>query len=260
MDRLVTLLLITCVLLSGCRESSNRIYMSPGQHQQLFERTITEGANTKTESCRYLLYLPKGYGEKQQQWPMIVFLHGAGKRPDDLRKIWTPIPPNIPELKNQLQFIVVYPQCPKDNKGNYQGWPKKLLLNVINDIISQHGVDKKRIYVTGLSMGGTAAWDLACTYPDLFAAIAPICGWTQAKNASRMTHVPVWAFHGANDSVVPLKESEEMVDAVKACGGNAKLTIYPDTGHNAWTKTYNNKDLYDWFLQHSKGKEAIPTK
>jgi predicted peptidase len=175
-------------------------------------------------------------------------------------KIWTPIPPNISELKSEVQFIVVYPQCPKGNKGNYRGWPKKLLFNVINDIISQHHVDKNRIYVTGLSMGGSGAWDMACAYPDLIAAVAPICGWTQMKNACNMKNVPVWAFHGALDPVVPLKESEEMVAAVKACGGNARLTIYPDTGHNAWTKTYNNKDLYDWFLRHSKDETTISTK
>jgi len=234
--------------------------MSPGEHQQLFERSIKEGAGTKTESCRYLLFLPEGYGKRQQMWPMIVFLHGAGRRPDNLKKIWTPIPPNISEVKKHFQFIVVYPQCPKDNSGNYSGWPDRLLFNLVNDIKGRHYVDKKRIYVTGLSMGGSAAWDMACTYPDLFAAIAPICGWTQPKDACGMKNVPVWAFHGANDPVVPLKESEEMVDAVKTCGGKARLTIYPDAGHNAWTKTYNNKELYDWFLQHSKDTKTISTK
>jgi len=254
MEKLINFVLITGVLLSGCTESKKQPAMSPGKHQQLFERTITEGASTKTESCRYLLLLPKGYGKKQQNWPMIIFLHGAGKRPDNLRKIWTPIPPNISEVKKNFQFIVVYPQCPKDNKGNYREWSNKLLFDLVNDITNRHYVDKKRIYVTGLSMGGTTAWDMACTYPDLFAAIAPICGWTQPEKACGMKKVPVWAFHGANDPVVPPKESEEMVDAVKACGGDARLTIYPDAGHNAWTQTYNNKELYDWFLEHSKNK------
>jgi predicted peptidase len=255
MRKLINLLLITGMTLAGCDRMQNRGAMSAGKHQQVFERTITEGTITKTESCRYLLLLPKGYGKKQQNWVMIIFLHGAGKRPDNLKKIWTPIPPNIPEVKKNFQFIVVYPQCPKDNKGNSRGWSNKLLFDLVNDITSRHYVDKKRIYVTGLSMGGTGAWDMACTYPDLFAAIAPVCGWTQPEKACGMKNVPVWAFHGAKDPVVPLEESKEMVEAVKACGGNTRLTIYPNAGHNAWTQTYYNKELYQWFLKHAKIKE-----
>jgi predicted peptidase len=215
----------------------------------LKEQSRKDGAVTKIERCPYLLFLPKGYEKKQQNWPLIMFLHGAGKRPDNLKKIWTPIPPNISEVKKNFPFIVVYPQCPKNNDGNYKGWETKLLVDLLSDVANKHYVDKKRIYVTGLSMGGTGAWDLACEYPDVIAAIAPICGWTEPEKACEMKNVPVWAFHGAKDPVVALEESEEMVKAVKTCGGDARLTIYSNVGHNAWTETYNKKELYRWFLK-----------
>jgi predicted peptidase len=99
-------------------------------------------------------------------------------------------------------------------------------------------------------MGGYGTWTLAAAYPDRFAAIAPICGGGKAFMAYRLKDVPVWAFHGAKDNVVPVKESEELVNAIKARGGDAKLTVYPDAGHDSWTATYNNQELYDWFLKH----------
>lgn len=113
-------------------------------------------------------------------------------------------------------------------------------------------MDQKRIYLTGLSLGGHGTWALSCRYPDRFAAIAPFCGKGSTDKACNLKEVPVWAFHGAKDNVVPLKESEIMVDAVKACGGDAILTIYPNIGHACWDEAYNGKELYDWFLKHRK--------
>ncbi|MHC4462057.1 MAG: carboxylesterase family protein [Planctomycetota bacterium] len=219
---------------------------SPGQHSQAFKKTIT-----KTISCQYLLFLPEGYGEKQQRWPLILFLHGAGERGGDLRKVKKHGPPKIVEKKKDFPFIVVSPQCPTDD-----WWTEKaeVLINLLDDIVMRYDVDTDRIYLTGLSMGGYGTWSLASVYPDRFAAFAPICGGGKRVMARRLTEVPVWAFHGAKDRVVPLKESEEMVNAVKARGGDAKLTVYPSAGHDSWTETYNNKELYDWFLEHRKNK------
>lgn len=244
--------LVSMVLFwSGCVEPKERIMKfkpasSPGQHSQAFEETIT-----KTLSCQYLLFLPEGYGEKQQSWPMILFLHGAGERGDDLRKVKKHGPPKIVKNKKDFPFIVVSPQCPKDD-----WWPEKVevLIHLLDDIVARYYVDTERSYLTGLSMGGYGTWALAAAYPDRFAAIAPICGGGKRLMAHRLEDVPVWAFHGAKDKVVPVKESEEMVNAIKARGGNARLTVYPDAGHDSWTETYNNKELYDWFLKHRKNK------
>jgi predicted peptidase len=146
-----------------------------------------------------------------------------------------------------FDFIIVSPQCPKDI-----WWPEKneILINLLDDIEKKYRVDTDRVYLTGLSMGGFGTWSLAMAYPDRFAAIAPICGGGERYGAPRLKKVPVWAFHGAKDNTVPLIRSQEMVDAVKKAGGDAKLTIYPEAEHDSWTETYNNPELYEWFLSH----------
>ena len=113
-------------------------------------------------------------------------------------------------------------------------------------------MDTRRIYLTGLSMGGYGTWATATRYPDRFAAIAPICGGGEVLLANLLKDTPIWAFHGDADTVVPLSKSQEMVEAVNRSGGNAKLTIYPGVNHDSWTQTYNNDALYEWFLSHSK--------
>jgi predicted peptidase len=237
------------LLLIGCAPSEkiemrSDLALPGGQRAQAFEKTIT-----KTLSCNYLLYLPVGYGEKQQRWPMILFLHGAGERGDDLELVKKHGLPKIVEQKKDFPFIVVSPQCPE---GDWWTEKVELLINLLDDIVAQYDVDEGRIYLTGLSMGGYGTWALASTYPGRFAAIAPICGGGKRFMALRLKDVPIWAFHGAKDKVVPLEESEEMVNAVKARGGDAKLTVYPDAGHDSWTATYDNQQLYDWFLSHRK--------
>jgi len=237
------------LLLNGCADME-KVKMKadsvlPGsQCSRAFEKTVT-----KTLSCRYLLFLPEGYGEKQQRWPMILFLHGAGERGSDLKEVKRHGPPKIVEKQKDFPFIVVSPQCPKDD-----WWPEKVevLINLLDDIVARYDVDTDKIYLTGLSMGGHGTWALASAYPDRFAAIAPVCGGGSRYMACKLKDIPVWAFHGAKDKVVPLKESEEMVNATKKLGGNARLTVYPDAGHDSWTETYNNQELYDWFLQHRK--------
>ena len=112
-------------------------------------------------------------------------------------------------------------------------------------------VDRDRIYVMGASMGGYATWQLAMSMPECFAAIVPICGGGMYWNASMLVNVPVWAFHGAKDTTVFLEESVKMVEAVKRHGGDAKLTVYPENSHDAWSETYANPDVYSWLLQHS---------
>jgi predicted peptidase len=105
-------------------------------------------------------------------------------------------------------------------------------------------------------MGGFGTWRLAAAQPHRFAAIAPICGGGDAADACNLKDLPVWAFHGARDRIVPISESEKMVEALKACGGNVKFTVYPEADHDSWTQTYNNPALFDWFKQHQRDRVA----
>ena len=198
-------------------------------------------------SQNYLIYLPQDY-EQQTSVPLLLFLHGAGERGDrqmDLLAVHGP--PKLIASGKHFPFIVVAPQCKKD-----AWWAPAELSDLLDDIENRYKVDKARIYVTGLSMGGFGTWALAMYDPDRFAAIAPICGGGNAI-AVRYTapiRAAVWTFHGAKDTVVPLSASAEMVAAMRARNVNVRFTVYPKAGHNSWTETYGNEHLYEWLLSH----------
>lgn len=199
-----------------------------------------------TVEMQYLLYLPKDY-DKQESWPLMLFLHGAGERGDDLELVKTHGPPKLIAQGKDFPFIVVSPQCRKDV------WWEPIELTALLDQISQtHKVDQDRICVTGLSMGGFGTWRLAAYTPHRFSAIAPICGGGEPYWARRFVHLPVWAFHGAKDKGVLLERSQEMVDELEKKGGKPKLTVYPEAGHDSWTETYNNPELYEWLLSKKR--------
>jgi predicted peptidase len=233
----------SCRMLEAAKMPDN----SPkgNQSDRKFSKTVT-----KTLSIDYLLYLPKDYEKTPQKWPLMIFLHGAGERGNDLRKVEVHGPPKIVKDKD-LPFIILSPQCPQDS-----WWPKmnEVLIALLDYIVDKYHVDTTRIYLTGLSMGGFGTWSLASDYPDRFAAIVPICGGGEPFFAYKLKNTPVWAFHGGKDNVVPTKNSEDMVNAVNRSGGSAKLTVYPEAGHDSWTETYNNPELYDWFLKYKKPK------
>lgn len=210
---------------------------------------------TKTVGLNYLLFLPQDYGvEPGKKWPLILFLHGMGERGNDLELVKKHGMAKILDKKDDLEFIVVSPQCPDDSF-----WPAETeALNALLDtIVGAYAVDTSRIYLTGLSMGGYGTWHLAAEHPERFAAIAPICGGAMffsglAAKIGALKDVPVWAFHGARDRTVSVAESADLVGALKKCGGQATLTIYPDADHDSWTRTYDNPELYAWFLSHKK--------
>jgi predicted peptidase len=197
---------------------------------------------------KYLLHLPKDYDQKES-WPLLLFLHGIGERGDNLDRVKSHGPPKLIEAGKDFPFIVVSPQCPGD-----RWWKPEDLSALLDEIVGKYKVDKDRIYVTGLSMGGFGTWSLAAFSPDRFAALVPICGGGDPDTASKLAHVPIWVFHGAKDSVVPVKRSEEMVTALKKADGNVKFTVYPEAGHDSWTEAYNSPELYDWLLQQKRAK------
>jgi predicted peptidase len=198
----------------------------------------------------YLLFLPQDYGQRpDEKWPLILYLHGIGERGDDLESVKIHGIPKIVERRPDFPFVALSPQCPADTTwwAHYQ-----TLKALLDQIVTGYAVDEERIYLTGNSMGGYGTWGMATAYPDLFAAIAPICGGGDPEFALALKDLPVWAFHGAEDAAVPLEVSQRMVDALRDCGGDVRFTVYPGVGHDSWTQTYDNPELYDWFLQHAR--------
>jgi len=215
------------------------------------------GQVTKQVSVDYLLFLPEGYAaDESKRWPLILFLHGAGERGSDLGLVAKHGPPKIVKQQTDFPFVLVSPQCPTGKR-----WDNDTLLALLDDVVQSHRIDTDRLYLTGLSMGGYGTWSLGLSHPERFAALAPICGGgspivvylPDESKVKDLKRLPIWAFHGAKDPVVPLAESEQMTGALKRFGNAAtQLTVYPDAGHDSWTVTYDNPELYRWFLEHHR--------
>lgn len=231
------------VYLSGCANTKEYSRMEGKQEHRVFAEKVTIDAH-----MGYLLYLPEGYSREMKGWPLVLFLHGAGERGTDIELVKKHGPPKLTEAGKQNPYILVSPQCPAD-----EYWSVPVLKALLDRILETYNIDRSRIYLTGLSMGGNGTWRLATAYPDLFAAIAPVCGWGDTSTVSVLRHVPVWAFHGMKDPVVTFDRGEGMVRSLRAAGGNVRFTPYPDAGHDSWTETYRNPEFYEWLLSQRKG-------
>lgn len=204
---------------------------------------------------QYLSWLPDGYNaDPAKRWPLIVFLHGAGERGNDVAMVAkNGLAKNV-AVHNDLPAIVIAPQCPAQ-----EWWLPSALNRMLDEVMLKYRVDPDRVYLTGLSMGGFGTWAWSMTNPERFAALVPVCGGGDPDGAKRLKGLPIWAFHGGQDEVVPLRGSECMVEAVWATGGNARLTIYPDTGHDSWTAAYSEPELYPWLFAQQRQKEKLET-
>lgn len=243
MNRLAALFLVALTT-GACAPRTATPMVQPGtQVPASFERTVE-----RSFAGEYLLHLPNGY-DPNGSYPLLLFLHGAGERGDDLSKVAIHGPPRLlRERSMEFPFIVVSPQVPEDRI-----WSIAYLDALLEHVTGSYAVDEDRIYVTGLSMGGYGTWHLAFEYPHRFAAIAPISGGGTITGACTIRHLPVWVFHGAQDEVVPASRSQELVDRLRGCDGHVRFTLYPDAGHDAWTRTYENPALYEWLLRHRRG-------
>lgn len=205
--------------------------------------------NVKRTPLDYLLYLPANYDPASEtRYPLILFLHGSGERGSDLNLVRKIGLTKKLEKGADFPFIVLAPQCPAGST-----WVFELdALNVLlNQIVWFYKVDPKRLYLTGLSLGGNGTWYMAARYAERFAAIAPVCGRGIGRSVMPpLQHTPIWAFHGALDDVVPVTESEQMVKDLQEIGADVRLTIYPDANHDSWTRAYDEAELYEWFLSH----------
>jgi predicted peptidase len=225
---------------------------TPAAAQQAGEQTPQEFTAKTADgetAIRYWLFLPSQLAERDR-WPLMLFLHGAGERGEDLEKVKMWGPPKLVGETKDFPFILVSPQCPAE-----KSWDPDALAALVDQVAQQHPVDRSRMYVTGLSMGGYGSWRILAQYPQLFAAGIPICGGGDPKQADNLKDIPIWAFHGDQDRAVPVERSQEMLTAIQAAGGTkAKLTIYPGVGHNSWSQTYDNPDIYQWLLEHRRAK------
>lgn len=200
----------------------------------------------------YLLYLPEGYeGNPAKTWPLIFFLHGAGERGDNVLLLAKVFPFMMIRETGPLPFIIVAPLL--NASEDWALFPAEYLDGVLAEAQAAYRVDPKRIYGTGLSLGGEATYRFAIHRPDTFAAIAPLSAWIEADQVSRLERIkslPVWAIHGADDLIIPLAAGQQPVDALKTLGGNIRFTVLAGHDHDTWTDTYSDPAFYAWLLQH----------
>lgn len=203
------------------------------------------------QEFKYAIYVPRNY-KATEKYPLIMFLHGAGEcGTDGAKQVAVGIGPAILLNEEKWNFIVVFAQKPV----RADPWEKydDAVMAMLRKTMVDYSVDPTRLYLTGLSQGGHGTWVIGGNHADLWAAIAPICGYGNAAAiAAPLKKMPIWTFHGEADMTVPMSQSKNIVEAVTAAGGTAKLTTYPGVGHDSWTKAYREEKLYDWFLSHRK--------
>lgn len=199
---------------------------------------------------RYLLSKPEGYeADKAKKWPLVVFLHGSGERGADLELLKKHGPPKLLAAGQKFPAVVVSLQCePK------QIWNPHGVKAVTDHIMKKERIDPKRVYLTGISMGGFGTWETAMEYPDTYAAILPICGGAGVRwvMAERIAKLPCWIFHGDKDAAVPVEFSQKIYGALKKLNAPVQLTIYPGVGHDSWTQTYDNPDVWKWLFEQKR--------
>jgi predicted peptidase len=232
------------------------------------DRTVRVG----DDSYRYQVYVPAGWSKKKK-WPVILFLHGAGERGGDgLIQTEVGIGTAIRRHAERVPAIVVFPQCLKD-----RWWPEPQMqaqaLKALDEAIKEFNGDADRVYLTGISMGGYGTWAIAANNPSKFAALAPVCGGVRTPPrvaipqgtpdangaddpykvvAQKVGATPVWVFHGGADPVVPVTESQKMVEALKASGGNVRYSEYEGVGHNSWDRAYAEPEFFPWLLSQKR--------
>ncbi len=204
------------------------------------------------DKLEYLLALPKGYGDDpDKKWPVVLFLHGAGERGDDVRKVANWGPPKLINDGREFEAIVVSPQCPAGQWWNYK---VVALSKLLDGIEAKYRVDPDRVYLTGLSMGGfgTIAW--AANEPGRFACISAVCGGGDRFSAAIDAKLPAWLLHGTADPTVPVQNSIDLYNAMKAAGAkDARLTLYEGVNHESWVPAYGEQRLWDWMFAQKRG-------
>lgn len=254
-------LALLALVLIGC--STTRRSRAPVPTGFVARAAVVNGA-----SYPYKVYVPANY-DGSRRWPVILFLHGAGERGSDGElQVQVGLAPAIRRAPDRVPAIVIFPQAPKDS--TWSGTPGRMAMQALDHTMREFRGDPKRVYLTGLSMGGYGTWQLALEHPKRFAALVPICSgvtyprptatWLRvtavpadATNpyaivAEGVRRIPVWAFHGDEDQAVPVTESRKMVEALRAIGAPVRYTEYPGVGHNSWDSAYAEPGLWEWLF------------
>lgn len=199
----------------------------------------------------YLLYLPKNY-DAANKHSMIFFLHGRGESNGPLSLVAKWGPPMFAERGDELSYVLVSPQCPRDDSWS-KPTQQKRLVELLDHIVKNYSVDEDHICLTGLSMGGYGSWRLAADHPEKFSAVVPVCGGGDPADAEKLKSLPIWVFHGDQDGAVPFQRSVEMVEAIQKAGGEKiRFTSLEHIGHNCWSATYATPELYDWIAKQTR--------
>ncbi|HWG45690.1 MAG TPA: dienelactone hydrolase family protein [Gemmataceae bacterium] len=214
-----------------------------------FQDRVHKDADGK--EAKYVLFVPHDYkGDKP--YPLILFLHGSGETgTDGIKQTKVGLAPAIKKNEKTFPFLAIFPQSQK-RTWRASSNDAKRALDILAEVEKEYKVDAKRVYLTGLSMGGFGTWSLAVAHPNKWAAIVPICGGGDPKQADKIKDIPCWCFHGDADKAVKVEGSRKMIDALKKAGGEPKYTEYPGVGHNSWDKAYGTKELYPWLLEQHK--------
>jgi len=221
-----------------------------------------------SKEFKYRLLTPANM-EPDTQYPVVLFLHGAGERGSDNKIQLKYLPQSMAtaERREKYPCFVIAPQCRADARWVEVNWSDdkstpmtgepgeqmQMVIGILRQVLADPAADKSRVYLTGLSMGGYGSWDLAMRHPELFAAVAPICGGGDETGAKRLVDVPLWAFHGDQDQAVPVERSRQMIQAIEAAGGEPEYTEYPGLGHHSWVPAYDEKSgLLEWMFSQQR--------
>ncbi len=236
---------------TGQRKAPPGRRAGPVQIKGFLERTYKDADGNE---AKYVLFVPYSYSNKAKKpYPLILFLHGSGQTGTDGRKQATGgLGLVVKNSEINFPFFVLFPQS-QNRTWQADSEDAKRAMDILAEVEKEYKIDSKRIYLTGLSMGGFGTWSLAIAHPDKWAAIVPICGRGDTSKAEVIKNLPCWCFHGSDDHTVPVEGSREMIAAITKAGGKPKYTEYPGVGHNSWDRAYGTPELFRWLLtQHKK--------
>ena len=250
---------ITWVFTMGKSASTSSPTLEKVLYPTLPSQTVTgqHPYTSEKSGLNFWLYLPAGYGkDAEQKWPLILDLHGGGGSGNNLDTLLITGLPKKLQKETDFPFLVISPQ----GSGEYEVWSKDEMINslfvLLDEIQAKYSVDLQRIYLTGVSVGGEGVWEIGLRYPERFAALVPVAGYYGypfhvPDKICNLKNVPIWAFHGDQDQVVPLEAEQSLVKALEACGGNVQLTVFPNAGHDIENEVYESPSLYTWMLSQT---------
>jgi predicted peptidase len=259
--------LVLAALVASAQPAAAQVDLPPAQENIAAVKPVQEArtfngklSNGRSAQLNYLLHVPASYGQElDKQWPLLIFLHGSREVGRDIDRVRRAILPQMVEENPDFPFIVMSPQASSQQYGWYPSL--KPIEAVVDELMQEYNIDPERIYVTGLSMGGYGAWALMMDAPERFAAVAPVVGgyFYNPNQLCAIKDKPIWIFGAKRDRNVPLKESERVVNALKACGADPKFTVFENADHDeGWELAYTTTEIFQWLMAQRLGQPPSP--